>query len=299
MIRCYWRWITVGNELFKRTVIVKTSNNITLKNADYKITFDVPFDDDMDMNTAEVTVCNLTDSTINKLRNNDTITIEAGYHTDTGIICSGRIANVSTKHNGIDKITTIDIKDGPDLSNKSLANKTYANGTKASYILRDLANLLGLAIAKFQIPNDVVYWEGYVVDGNITDAMENVAMHCGIGCYIHKSKLYIRPITSGDDLNFTLSVETGMLGSPEAFSESTEVTEEDMKYVSKSRMKAVYGKWYIMENGYKVNCLLQHRFQVASIVNLKARGINARCRVKRGTHSFDSDFKTELEMVEV
>lgn len=289
----------MANELFKRVVIVKTSNNITLKNDDFKMTFNVPFDDDMDMNTAEVTVCNLTDSTISKLRRNDIITIEAGYNLDTGIICSGRISNVSTKHDGIDKVTTIEIKDGPDLSSKSLTNKTYANGTRASYILRDLANTLGLAIAKFQIPNDIQYGEGYVVDGNITEAMENVAMHCGVGCYICKSKLYIRPITSGDDLRFTLSVDTGLLGSPEAFSESTEVTEEDLKYVSRSRMKVVYGKWYIMENGYKVNCLLQHRFQVASIVNLKARGINARCRVKRGTHSFDSDFKTELEMVEV
>ena len=289
----------MANELFNRTVIIKTNNNITLRNKDYKVTFSVPFDDDMDMNMAEVTVCNLTDSTINKLRYNDTITIEAGYNTDTGIICSGRISDVKTVHDGIDKTTTIEIKDGPDLSSKSLTNKTYANGTRASYILRDLANKLGLAIAKFQIPNDVVYREGYVVDGNITEAMENVAMHCGVGCYIHKSKLYIRPITSGDDLRFTLSADTGLLGSPEAFSESTEVSEEDLKYVSRSRMKVVYGKWYIIEKGYKVECLLQHRFQVASIVNLKARGINARCRVKAGTHSFDSDFKTELEMVEV
>lgn len=289
----------MANELFKRVVIVKTSNNITLKNDDFKMTFNVPFDDDMDMNTAEVTVCNLTDSTISKLRRNDIITIEAGYNLDTGIICSGRISNISTKHDGIDKVTTIEIKDGPDLSSKSLTNKTYANGTRASYILRDLANNLGLAIAKFQIPNDIKYWDGYVVDGNITEAMENVAMHCGVGCYICKSRLYIRPITSGDDLRFTLSVDTGLLGSPESFSESTEVTEEDLKYVSKSRMKVVYGKWYIIENGYKVECLLQHRFQVASIVNLKARGINARCRVKSGTHSFDSDFKTELEMIEV
>lgn len=289
----------MANELFKRVVIVKTSNNIMLKNDAFKMTFNVPFDDDMEMNMAEVTVCNLTDSTISKLRRNDIITIEAGYNLDTGIICSGRISNISTKHDGIDKVTTIEIKDGPDLSSKSLTNKTYANGTRASYILRDLANTLGLAIAKFQIPNDIQYGEGYVVDGNITEAMENVAMHCGVGCYICKSKLYIRPITSGDDLRFTLSVDTGLLGSPEAFSESTEVTEEDLKYVSKSRMKVVYGKWYIIENGYKVECLLQHRFQVASIVNLKARGINARCRVKSGTHSFDSDFKTELEMIEV
>lgn len=289
----------MANELFKRTVIIKTNNNITLKNDEFTMTFNVPFDDDMDMNMAEVTITNLTDSTINKLRYNDTITIEAGYNTDTGIICSGRISDVTTTHDGIDKTTTIAIKDGADLSSKTIENKTYANGTMASYILRDLANKLNLAIAKFEIPNDVRYTSGYVVDGTITEAMQNVAMHCGVGCYIHKSKLYIRPITSGDDLQFTLSVDTGLLGTPEAFSESTEVSEEDMKYISKSRMKVVYGKWYIIEKGYKVECLLQHRFQVASIVNLKARGINARCRVKSGTHSFDSDFKTELEMVEV
>lgn len=289
----------MANELFKRTVVVKTSNNIKLRNDDFKMTFNVPFDDDTEVNMAEVTVCNLTDSTINKLRYNDTITIEAGYNLDTGIICSGRITDIKTVHDGIDKTTTIEITDGADLSNKTIENKTYANGTKASYILRDLANKVGLAIAKFQVPNDVVYREGYVVDGKIEDAMQNVAMHCGVGCYIHKSKLYIRPITSGDDLRFTLSADTGLLGTPEAFSESTEVSEEDLKYVSRSRMKVVYGKWYIIEKGYKVECLLQHRFQVASIVNLKARGINARCRVKAGTHSFDSDFKTELEMVEV
>lgn len=289
----------MANELFNRKVIIKTDNNITLKNDDFKITFSVPFDDDMEVNMAEVTVCNLTDSTINKLRRNDVITIEAGYGKDTGIICSGRITNVKNIHNGVDKETTIEITDGPDLSSKSLENKTYANGTKASYILRDLANKLKLAIAKFQVPNDVKYTSGYVVDGSITEAMQNVAMHCGVGCYIHKSKLYIRPITSGDDLQFTLSADTGLLGTPEAFSESTEVTEEDLKYVSRSRMKVVYGKWYIIENGYNVECLLQHRFQVASIVNLKSRDINARCRVKSGVHSFDSDFKTELEMVEV
>lgn len=289
----------MANELFNRTVIIKTNNSITLRNTDYKITFNVPFDDDTEVNTAEVTVLNLTDSTINKLRYNDTITIEAGYGKDTGIICSGRITNVKNIHNGIDKTTTIEITDGPDLSNKSLENKTYANGTKASYILRDLASKLNLAIAKFHVPNDVVYTTGYVVDGNITEAMANVGMHCGVGVYIHKSKLYIRPITSGDDLRFTLSADTGLIGSPEAYSESTEVSEEDMKYISRSRMKVVYGKWYIIEKGYKVTSLLQHRFQVASIVDLKARGISAKCRVKSGTHSFDSDFKTELEMVEV
>ena len=289
----------MANELFKRTVLIQTSNSIRLTNDAYKLTFDVPFDDDMEMNIAEVTVYNLTDSTINQLRYNDTITIEAGYNTDTGIICSGRISNVTTSHNGLDKITTIEIKDGPDLSSKSLTNKTYANGTKASYILRDLANTLSLAIAKFEVPNDVTYTDGYVVDGNIADAMQNIAMHCGVGCYIHKSKLYIRPITSGDDLNFILSVDTGLLGSPELFSESTEVSEEDMKYVSKSRMKAVFGKWYIIDKGYKATSLLQHRFQVASIVNLKSQNINARCRIKAGVHSFDSDFKTELELLEV
>ena len=125
----------MANELFKRTVIIKTNNNITLKNDEFTMTFNVPFDDDMDMNMAEVTITNLTDSTINKLRYNDTITIEAGYNTDTGIICSGRIADVTTTHDGLDKTTTISIKDGADLSSKTIENKTYANGTMAKFSL--------------------------------------------------------------------------------------------------------------------------------------------------------------------
>ena len=166
-------------------------------------------------------------------------------------------------------------------------------------MLKTLAKSTGMSIAKMSLPKDKVYKNGYTVEGELMEEMQTIANHCGASVYINRNAIYIRSITKGDDTKFTLEVDTGLLGSPEHFTEQEEVSEEDLKYISKKRMTKKGSKYYIITKGYKCQCLLRHKITVGSIITLKARGINAKCRVKSGTHTFDGDFITELTMLEV
>lgn len=293
----------MANQLFKRKAIVRIGPAISIDREDFKFTFEVPFDDDTEPNEIKVEIYNLSKETIAAIQKNDTLTIEAGYVSDdTGIICSGKVTTFTTSTSGLDKITTIYALDSQDLDEKTIASKSYASGTKASYILKDLANQLGIPIAVISIQNDVSYPEGWTVDGKITDEMQKIAVHCGVSVYINKGYLYVRSLDDGDDAYFELSVDTGLLDSPEEFYEEEEVTEEDQKYVAtktgKRKLKKVKDKTVIEVHGYKCKCLLQHRITTASIIDLKSKEANGKFRIRSGSHRFDNDFITEFECVD-
>ena len=134
--------------VFGSTAIVKCGN-VTIKSSELDIEFTVPFDDDMEANEAEIIVYNLSETTINNLKCKSSISIEAGYKNDTGVIFKGFISKVSTRHDGADKITTIKCLD--DVTKKSVENLSFAKNTKASYILKTLIDKTGIPTAVFKM----------------------------------------------------------------------------------------------------------------------------------------------------
>ena len=256
-----------------------TCGSVNIKSNELDFEFDVPFDDDMEANEAEIIIYNLTKSTISKFKKGSKLSIEAGYKDDTGVIFNGFVSKVSTKREGSDKATTIKCLD--DMSTKTVESISYSKGTKASYILKDLLKRTNTPIAVFKVRRDHTYKEGVTVEGDLTENIKKYAEVCGISVFVSKGKIYARYIKDGDNLNFTLSEETGLIGSPEEFEE--EQTAEDFKEVV---------------NGYKCECLLQHRMTTAGIINLKSMNANGTFRIRSGRHRFNPDEAiTEIEVI--
>ena len=244
--------------------------NVTIKSDELDLEFDVEFDDNVEVNEANITVYNLSDNTINKLKYHSQISIEAGFTGDTGVIFKGYIDKVKTTYEGSDKITTIRCYD--DISNKTITETTYSEGTKASYILNDLLNKTGIPIAAFNMRRDWTYEDEQKVDGDLMSNIRKYSEVCGVSTFVRNGKLYSRYIKEADDLNFTLSEETGLIGSPTSFEE--EITAEDYKETV---------------NGWECECLLQHRFAAGCSVNLKSLAANGKYRIMSGSHSFNQD----------
>lgn len=243
---------------------------------DFHIEFRIDFDDDVTPNVSEVTIYNLSDSTISKLKKNAKVTLNAGYKGESGIILSGYVSRVLTKRGGTDHPTTIYVIDSQALDSKKTVNKSYKKGTKASSILKDLAGILGVKVT-IKLPKDKAFPNGHSVNGGIIEAMKSIAKECEASFYIHKSDLYIRAMSEGENTSFTLSTETGLIGSPEPFEEET----DDNK-----------GR-----KGYKVKSLLQYRMGTASIITLKSKWANGRYRVRKGSHICQGDtYYTEVEV---
>lgn len=266
--------------MFGRVTIVKTGA-VTINSDELDVDIECPFDDDTEANEIEIKVYNLSKATIQALKWNNPISVTAGYKGDTGVIFSGYISKVSTKWDGMDKVTTINALDNFDLKEHDIAEKAYKQGTKASYILKDLISLLKLPIGEIKIRRDWTYKEETNVTGGLMDNIKKYAEVCGISVYINKGKIYARHITDGDNIEFTVSEETGMIGSPEEFEE--EITAEDYKDTV---------------NGYKIKMILQHRMTTAAIVNLKSQFVSGQFRVRSGKHTInESESITEIEVI--
>lgn len=252
------------------SVAIIRSGQVTIPSETLDVEFSVPFDDDMEPNEAEIVVYNLSDNTIKQLKKDAAISIEAGYKGDTGVIFDGYISKVKTDHDEVDKVTTIYAMD--DIKNHSVESMSFAANTKASYILKTLIGKTGIPVAVFSIRRDHTYKDSQTVDGDLMDNIKQYAEVCGISVYVSKGKIYARHIKEGDNLNFNVSVETGMIGTPSSYEE--EITAED---------------YTDTVNGYEVEMLLQHRMSAGAIVKLTSKNANGTYRVCSGEHRFSTD----------
>lgn len=244
--------------------------DVTIKSNELDLEFDIKFDDDMEANEAEIIVYNLTKTTIEQFKKGSAISIEAGYKGDTGLVFSGFVDKVKTTHEDADKVTTIKCLD--DITDHTLTEITFAKGTKASYILKTLLEKTGLTIAVFEMRRDHTYDSEQKVDGDLMENIKKFSKVCGVSTFICDGKIYSRHIKEGDNLNFTLSADTGLIGSPEEYEE--ELTAEDFKETI---------------NGYECEMLFQHRMKAGAIIDLDSRDVKGSFRVCSGEHSFNND----------
>lgn len=266
--------------LFGHTVVIQTTG-VEIKNDVLDVEFSIPFDDDLEANEAEIIIYNLTDNTISQFKNGEIINVTAGYKDDTGIIFSGRISKVITKKVGSDKQTAVHAIDCQKFEERSIESIAYVKGTTASYILNDLIKKAQLPVEQFAIKRDHTYTDAITINDSIMANIKKYAEVCGVSAYINQGKVYVRHIKDGDNINLDVSVETGLIGSPEAFEE--DVTAADFKDVVQ---------------GYNIQTLLHHRVTTGVIINLKSAYVNGSFRVRSGSHSYNgTDFITEMSVI--
>lgn len=252
------------------SVATVKSGQVSISSETLDLEFQVPFDDDMEPNEATITVYNLSDNTIKQFKKDAAISITAGYKGDTGVLFSGYISKVKTTHEGADKVTTIYALD--DIKDHSIQSISFKKGTKASYILETLIKKTGIPVAVFKVRRDHTYKDSQTVDGDLMENIKKYAKVCGISVYVSKGKLYARYIKEGDNLNFNVSSDTGMIGSPSEYTE--EISAQDYTDTI---------------NGYEVEMLLQHRMCAGAIVSLKSKNRSGKYRVCSGRHIFSPD----------
>ena len=266
--------------LYQHSVIIKTGD-VTIDNQDLDVEFEIPFDDDTEADEAEIIVYNISDLTIQNIKKDAQISVTAGYGSDTGVILSGVISKVKTYYSGEDRMTEIYAIDQASLQERELKSISYAKGTTASKILRDLVSQVGLPVAVFSPKRDHTYKDKSTVDGGLMENIRKYAKVCGVSAYICKGQIYVRHILDGDGLDFTLSSDTGLLSLSE-FEE--EQTAEDFKDTV---------------TGYEMTMLLQHRITTASLIHVQSRNVTGTYRVREGSHTYDgTDFLTKVKAIE-
>jgi hypothetical protein len=268
------------NALFKRSIIIQTGK-VTINADDLDMEFDVEFDDDTETNESEITVYNLSDTTIQNIKKGEKLTLTAGYKEDTGIILSGFISQVKTSFDDLDKVTIIKVVDSAGGAEREIKDLAFAKGVSASKVLRKLIEMTKLPLAVFSIQRDFVYKDGLTINDGLMETIKKQAQVCGVSAYVNKGQVYVQPLSKGEDVNFSLTVDTGLISLSE-FEE--EITTE---------------KFTDAVKGYEITMLLQHRISTGSILNIQSKNVSGRYRVREGQHTYDgSDFLTKVKAIE-
>ena len=265
------------NGLFNHKVIVEVEGDETTKGVKFEdgeldLEFSVPFNDDLEADEAEIIVYNLTDTTIQHIKYNHVITITAGYGDDLGIIFKGRVSKKKTYWEGCDKVTKIFALDSDDLEERDIAEISFSENTKASTILKTLLDKTSLPIAAFYPRKDYTYTDSTTVNGGLLENIKKYSEVCGISTFINKGKIYSQYLKDGDTVEFTLSEDTGLIGSPDGFVEEKS-TDSGTETIS----------------GYECTCLLQHRITTGTQVKIRSRQVSGTYRIFEGEHSYSGD----------
>ncbi|AFC32131.1 hypothetical protein PM3016_5431 [Paenibacillus mucilaginosus 3016] len=269
------------------------------------IEFDVPFDDDVIPNEATVTIYNVSSDTYNQISAGQKLIINAGYRGDRGSIFVGEVSEMMPFHEKPDSRIMIKGIDSHVYVEAQL-EKTYGPGTTGSTIINDLIRQLGLPIGKIELPDDVTYPRGYSVYGRIVDSLKQVATDCAALAFMARGQVYVCSRFFGEETDFTLSEDTGLIGSPRLT--MVDIAKTNLDYVAKqpktkrkrsTTARVTYGKKdEEQEEQFTVQSLLNHRFGTAKILQVLSVNYNFVYRICRGRHICnDSEFTTEMELM--
>ncbi|MCY7919564.1 hypothetical protein P8917_00890 [Bacillus atrophaeus] len=328
---------TANKLLFGRIIKVTIDNGQYKGTFDYKdleIHFEVPFDDDSKPNESKVTIFNLGTSTINKIRKGSSMTIQAGYKDDYGVLAIGKVTKVLTSRDGVNKQTVIHMKEGDDYSHIKVT-ADVADSPEKYYVNKRYKLKKPI---KTTTQKKVKLKSGKIVTRTSTKTINYKTVR--EAKYRKQSmKITFKKNTSAQviikKLTRLLDIKLAQLSLPrnKIYKSGYTVTgsiEKKLEEVVKDCGAALYyrrGRMVIRsitsgdderftlqestglidspapfedENlkGYTVKCLLQHRITTASIIEVKSKTAKGKYRAKRGKHYFDgNDFMTETDVI--
>lgn len=258
-----------------------------------EIDFNISFNDKEEPDVSEITIYNLSDSTIEQIKRDGYLLLNAGYRElgNKANILTGEIEEIKTEWQGLDKVTKITVSDGAKQWRTVSLNKTYTENTKASFIMRDLCNALGYEIVEITPVDDIEYKLGKTIKGLASKSLQQLIKDTKSKMFINKNRITIRDQNKGYDTGFVLNVDSGLIGSPTLNkNESGDKTEEREYKKDKKKNEETKKTW-------KVKCLLNPRIETDSVIKIESKSLTGTYRVISGRHT--KNFETELEVEEV
>lgn len=270
------------------------------KSDSLRIDFDIDKDLTQQTNKSAVKIYNLTDETRKKLEVADLVcSLEVGYAEDIGLrrIFYGSVTHATTRREGPDKITELEMSDGQIAIRDTVVSLGYAAGVGGAKIVDDVAVQMGLIT---QIATDVEfasYPAGFSFVGKGRECLDKVMAATGATWSIQNNVLQVI-MNGGTTNNQTLvfSPASGLVGSPERIIKTVKRPDETKK---KRKVKKEKRE---KKAGWKVKTLLTPTISPGDSVRVESSTVTGWFRVESLKHSGDShgrDWYTEHELVEV
>lgn len=240
-----------------------------VKLPDLDLVFSIPFDDKNEPSFPDITVINMSEDAVNAVNVGSEVILNAGYTGNVGNILFGTVSKkYGNIQNGVDTEFKFQVTPSVEILLRKTVQVTYAPGTQASYIVKDLMSRVNLEVGTVVLTNDITYQNGKIVSGTIQKALELIAKETNSWFYTRANIVFMNTNVYELDTGFLLRPDTGLTGYPELIDIDGQV-------------------------GYKITTLLNPMMTVGSVFRLESKYVNGLFRVHVGTHS--DDFMTVMD----
>ena len=242
-----------------------------------EIHFKSPFSNEAKKQITEIELFNINVNDWNRIQVGDHVELWGGFNNDIGLIMQGTIfkATIPTMSEA-DTSYKLLVLDGEDYTKRAKLNLTFGNNTKASTIIRQVANSAGINLNFVSLMIDKNYNEGFTADDHPMDVLNQLAQDTKSSLFYLRGRLTFRYIFDKNSFSqFDLSNETGLIELPtrESRNDDWEDFEDDDDGL---------GIW-----SYNVKCIFNYRLTTFAYVNIKSRYLNTGVKVTEGEHTFD------------
>ncbi len=293
------------NRIFRLTAGAEGGAGVVIESDGKKDSLRIVFDVDKDLtqqtNKSSIKIYNLSEATRKKLEVDDTVCLlKVGYAEDIGLrrIFVGEVTYATTRREGPDKVTELEVNDGQVAMRDTMVSLGYAGGVGARKIVDDVAGQMGLLT---QIAADVEfasYPAGFSFVGKGTACLDKVMAASGATWSIQNNVLQV--IMAGGSTNvqaLVLSPSTGLIGSPERIVRG--VTRPDEEATKKRKVKKDKKK---KKAGWKVRSLLAPTVNPGDLIRVESSTVTGWFKVESMKHTGDThgrEWYTDYEVIEV
>lgn len=271
------------------------------KEESLRIEFEIDKDLTQQTNKSSIKIYNLTDDSCEKIEVSDMVCeLQVGYAEDIGLrrIFLGNITYSTTRRDGPDKVTELELADGQESLRDTVVSLGYSAGVSAKAVLNDVAAQMSVTT---QIAPDIEfasYPAGFAFVGKGRDCLSRILDASGARWSIQNGTLQV--IMAGSSTNvqaLTFSASSGLIGSPERIVKGVKRPDEEAK-----KKRKVKKDKKAKQAGWKIKTLLAPTVNPGDLVKVESVTVIGWFRVESLKHKGDThgrEWYSEMELIEL
>jgi hypothetical protein len=239
------------------------------------------------INSANIDIFNLSQTTREQIANTDNIVVvNAGYVEGSGeeIVFRGDIDRFVHKHSPPDKIFNIEAGDGERVLRQTRIAVSFIGGTYAQEVLDEIVDQLpGIAVREYDFGYEVEFANGWSFVGPAADGLDKIARSLEAAWSLQNNEIQIVDIQGNNQTEaIHLSPTTGLIGSPEKLDDLENQLEEKKR-----------------PPGFRVQTLLMPKIEPRGIVSIESSEITGLFTVESVEHIGDTHGQAWTSLLEV
>lgn len=254
-------------KLWKQVRLI-TIGEIVFDYDELDVEFEVKCTDDNKSDLATIKLYNLSDTTLQKLKLNQDVSIDAGYRELHGVIFNGIVESISTSRDENDFITTIEATPNNRAYANTIINRQFKAGIKASEVIKQIGTMCNFTMDIKELGKDTVYPNGKVFSGRLSNVIPILARDTGTICRFTNTTIEFKLPNKAYSSVLHLGGEQGLIRIDKKM-DKADIKEKNEKSTNK-KAKKDNSKATSNKPKFDIECLLIPLIKIGQLLEIES-----------------------------